>query len=76
MKEEEKSKKKLVKEGLGPWHGPCQASGHARLNFLHFLESCLDNYQQNNLKQLKTNKIKAIKLVGCLPRSARLKSLA
>ena len=27
-------------------------------------------------KQIKTNKIKAIKLVGCLPRRARLKSLA
>jgi len=26
-------------------------------------------------KQIKTNKIKAIKLVGCLPRGARLKSL-
>ena len=31
---------------------------------------------QNNLKQRKTNKIKAIKCVGCLPRSARLESLA
>jgi len=39
-----------------------------------FLESCSDNYQQNNLKI--TNKIKAIKCVGCLPRSARLESLA
>jgi len=57
-------------------HGPCQASGHARLNFLHFFASYLDKYLQNKLKQHKTNKIKAIKLVGCLPRSARLKSLA
>jgi len=35
--------------------------------FFHFLESCSDNYVQNNLKQQKTNKIKAIKPVGCLP---------
>jgi len=58
------------------WHGPCQGSGIPRLNFLRFLESCLDNYLQNNLKQRKTNKIKVIKCVGCLPRSARLESLA
>ena len=38
--------------------------------------SYLDKYLQNKLKQHKTNKIKAIKHVGCLPRSARLKSLA
>ena len=43
--------------------------------FLRFLESCSNNYLQNNLKQTK-NKQKAIKCVGCLPRSARLKSLA
>jgi len=36
----------------------------------------MDNYLQNNLKQQKTNKIKAIKCVGCLPRSLRLESLA
>jgi len=41
-----------------------------------FFASYLDKYLQNKLKQHKTNKIKAIKLVGCLPRSARLKSLA
>jgi len=56
-------------------HGPCQCSGHPRLNFFRFLESCSDNYLQNNLKQKKSNKIKAIKCVGCLPRSARLESL-
>jgi len=47
-------------------HEPCQGSGIPRLNFFRFLESCLDNYLQNNLKQRKTNKIKAIKCVGCL----------
>jgi len=32
MKEEEKSKKKLVKEGLGPWHGPAtRGTGRAKL---------------------------------------------
>jgi len=35
--------------------------------FSRFLELCSDNYLQNNLKQQKTNKIKAIKCVGCLP---------
>jgi len=44
--------------------------------FFRFLESVFANYLQNNLKQRKTNKIKAIKCVGCLPRSARLESLA
>ena len=106
-KEEEESKKKLIKEVLGTWHGranigtgranllemeglarhsqarpchfkhgPCQGFGHPRLNFFRFLESCLDNYLQKNLKQQKTNKIKAVKCEGCLPRSARFKSLA
>ena len=87
-----RKKKKLVKEGLGTWHGranigtgranllemeglawhsqarpchfrhePCQGSGHPRLNFFRFLESCMDNYLQNNLKQQKPNKIKAVK---------------
>ena len=41
-----------------------------------FLESYSDNYLQNNLKQRKTNKTKAVKCVGCLPRSARLRSLS
>jgi len=41
-----------------------------------FFASYLDKYLQNKLKQHKTNKIKAIQLVGCLPRSARLKLLA
>jgi len=45
-------------------------------NFFRFFASYLDKYLQNKLKQHKTNKIKAIKLVGCLPRSAHLKSLA
>ena len=58
-------------------HGLCQVSGIlGSILFFRFLESCLDNYLQNNLKQHKTNKIKAIKLMGCLPRSALLKSLA
>jgi len=54
-------------------HGRCQASGPlgSKVFFLCFLESCSDNYLQNNLKQTKT-----IKCVGCLARSARLKSLA
>jgi len=43
--------------------------------FSRFLESCSDNFLQNNLKQT-SNKIKAIKYVGGLPRSARLESLA
>jgi len=45
-------------------------------NFFRFFASYLDKYLQNKLKQHKTNKIKAIKLVGFLPRSACLKSLA
>jgi len=57
-------------------HGPCHFFGIFRLNFFRFLESVSDNYLQNNLKQQKTNKIKAIKCVGCLPRSTRLESLA
>jgi len=36
----------------------------------------MDNYLQNNLKQQKNKQNKAIKSMGCLPRSARLKSLA
>jgi len=44
--------------------------------FCRFLESWSDNYLERNLKQRKTNKIKAIKCVGCLPRSTRLESLA
>jgi len=57
-------------------HGPCHLSDIFRLIFFRFLESCSDNDLQNNLKQQKTNKIKTIKCVGCLPRSARLESLA
>jgi len=51
---------------------------HFGLNFFIFrvLKSCSNNYLQNNLKQTKTNKQKAIKCVGCLPRSDRLESLA
>jgi len=38
-------------------HRSCQASSSlAQIFFLRFLESCLDNYLQNNLKQTKTNK--------------------
>ena len=38
-------------------HGPCQASDILGSNFFfRFLESCSDNYLQNNLKQTKTNK--------------------
>ena len=44
--------------------------------FFRFFASYLDKYLQNNLKQRKANKIKVIKYVGCLPRSARLESLA
>ena len=69
--------------GLNIWHGRASLStGRANLlvlgasKFFTFLESYLDNYLQNNLKQRKTNKTKAIKCVGCLPRSARLMSLA
>jgi surface polysaccharide O-acyltransferase-like enzyme len=65
------------------WHGRANLStGRANIlvtgasKFSVFLESYLDNYLQNNLKQRKTNKTKAIKCVGCLPRSARLMSLA
>jgi len=78
-----RKKKKLVKKGLGPWHGRATTgTGCAKLLvilgsiFFIFFASYLDKYLQNKLKQHKTNKIKAIKLVGCLPRSACLKSLA
>ena len=57
-------------------HVPCQVSGHSSLKKISFFSSFLDNYLQNKLKQHKTKKIKAIKLVGCLPWSARLMSLA
>jgi len=38
-------------------HGPCQGSGSFDSNFffLRFLESCSDNYLQNNLKQTKSD---------------------
>jgi len=39
-------------------HGPCQGSGHPRLNFFRFLESCLDNYLQSKLKQQKSKQNK------------------
>jgi hypothetical protein len=78
--EEEKN---LSYRGVGIGHGRANlGTGRAYLldtgasKFSTFLESYLDNYLQNNLKQRKTNKTKAIKCVGCLPRSARLKSLA
>jgi len=58
------------------WHGRAKQLDVLGLIFFRFLESLMDNYLQNNLKQRKTNKIKAIKCVGCLPRSARLESLA
>ena len=57
-------------------HGSCQVSGLTRQIFFRFLASNLDKYLQNKLKQHKTNKLKAIKLVDCRPRSARLKLLA
>jgi len=62
---------KMVGFWLGHKHGPCQASGHARLNCFHFFASYLDKYLQNKLKQHKTNKIKAIKTRG-LPPTKRL----
>jgi len=54
-------------------HRPCQPSGFWGLKIFLFLESVLDDYLQNNEKQTKR---KAIKCVGCLPRSALLMSLA
>jgi len=57
-------------------HGPCHLSGIFRLNFFRFLELCSDNYLQNNLKQRKNKQNKSDYCVGCLPRSARLESLA
>jgi len=47
-------------------HGSCQASGHGLQNFFLF----------SNLVWTNTCKIKAIKLMGCLPRSTHLTSLA
>jgi len=66
------------------WHGRATTgTGRAKLlvkldkkKYLFVFSSFLDNYLQNKLKQHKTNKIKAIKLMGCLPRSALLTSLA
>jgi len=52
-------------QGMG-WHGRATAgTGHAKLLapqaqkkyfFLRFLESCSDNFLENNLKQTQTNK--------------------
>jgi len=56
-------------------HGPCQASGILGSNFFLFSWILLEQLPTKQLKT-KENKQKAIKCVGCLPRSARLKSLA
>jgi len=56
-------------------HGPCRLSWLLGFNFFLFF-LILDSHLQNKIKQHKTKKIKAIKLVGCLPRNTRLKSLA
>jgi len=80
MKEEEA--KFCVNTYPGVAHGRANI-GTGRASFLDvlgsifcFFESYMDNYLRNNLKQQKTNKIKAIKCMGCLPRSAYLESLA
>ena len=59
-------------------HGPCQHSGQRDFKIFHFLDFSRIILGQLPTKQLKTkkNKTKAIKCVGCLPRSALLMSLA
>jgi hypothetical protein len=59
-------------------HGPCQHSGQRDFKIFHFLDFSRIILGQLPTKQIKTkkNKTKAIKCVGCLPRSALLMSLA
>jgi len=57
-------------------HGSCQVSGILGSIFFVFLNHARTITYKTIENNEKTNKTKAIKLVGCLPRSARLKSLA